>query len=100
MIRDTRFASDLEVKHFLELIDPLRHYVDENALAIHDLPRGFEPIARHVISELKRFGYVPNAIRLLVQIDKDDYEPFLTVRQRAAAHRTLAALFLRLKRRS
>lgn len=99
MIRDTRFASDLEVRHFFELIAPLRYYVDENALAIHDLPPGLEAVARHVISELKRFGYVPNAIRLLVQIDKNDYEPFLTARQRAAAHRTLAALFLRLNRR-
>lgn len=99
MIRDTRFASDLEVKHFFEVIAPFRHYLDENALVIYDLPPCLERIARHVISELKRFGYVPNAIRLLVRIDKDYYEPFLTVRQRAAADRTLAAIFLRLRQR-
>lgn len=99
MTRHARFATDLEIRHFLELISPLRPYLDDDALDFRNIPPELEGAKHKVMRDLHRFGYIPHATRLLVKMDEDLAYPVLTLRQRLAVHRELSALYSRLRLR-
>jgi hypothetical protein len=90
---DARIATNLELKHFNELIAML----DKRSNGAQDIPRHTSPnLARHVVRELQRFGYIANPSGLLVRIDDGCHEPALNPLQAKAVRHDLYYLYARL----
>jgi hypothetical protein len=64
-----RVATDLEIKHFEELIAPISLLVADNDDRKPELAPAHLAMARNVMAELDRFGYIPHPMRLLVRLD-------------------------------
>jgi hypothetical protein len=74
----SRVATDLELKHFKELIAPITALMGQNGDEEPEMTLALSRLVRKVIEELDRFGYMPNSICLLVRVDPSCIDVTLT----------------------
>lgn len=94
MRRPVRIATNLEVKHYHELMRRLPTASMGQAPAPREAQLDARTLA--VLNELDRFGYIPTKSALLVAVDIGLNDPFLTREQELATQADLAYLWSRL----
>lgn len=91
MDKTLRIATQLEVKHYANLVRPITDYLQRQKPPGDELPVEMKPLTEAILSELSRFGYVPTPSCLLVEIgDSRLDDPVLTPQQEEATHEDLS----------
>lgn len=91
MDKSLRIATQLEVKHYGDLVRPITDYLHHHKPPGDKLPVGMKPLTEKITSELSRFGYVPTPSCLMVEVgDSRLDEPVLTPQQEEATHADLS----------
>lgn len=96
-----RIATQLEVKHYVNLVRPITDYLQRHKPPGDELPVEMKPLTEAILSELSRFGYVPTPSCHLVEIgDSRLDDPVLTPQQQDATRADLSYVwkFVRGKR--
>ena len=89
----SRVATDLEIKHFKELIAPVTALLGENGEKDPEMTLALSRLVREVMEDLDRFGYMPNSICLLVRVDPSSLDVTLTDEQDEAVMVDLSDLY-------
>jgi hypothetical protein len=92
----SRVATDLEIKHFKELIAPVTALMGENGDKEPEMTLALSRLVREVMEELDRFGYMPNEICLLVRVDPSCLDVTLTDEQDEAVMEDMSDLYVKL----
>lgn len=89
-----RIATQLEVKHYQDLIRPITDYLDHYHPAGNRVPPEMKPLSEKISCEIERFGYYPTPCCLMVDIsDHRVYNPVLTPEQEDATNADLHYLW-------
>lgn len=89
-----RMATQLEVRHYQELVRPITDYLDRHHPAGDRLPPEMKPFTEKISDELQRFGYHVTVSCLMVEIiDQWFHNLVLTPEQENATNADLDYLW-------